>query len=71
MSIFRQLSEREMINHKGIFHRRMTFFEAVALIVGVTIGAGILGVPYVIAPLGIFFGALYIVGVGLLMMGLN
>jgi len=48
--------------------RRLTFWEAVFLIVGTQIGAGILGLPKVVAPLGTFWGSAAIVLAGLLSM---
>jgi len=36
--------------------RQLSFFSAVALLVGTQIGAGILGLPKVLAPLGFFWG---------------
>lgn len=49
----------------------MTLYEAVALIVGATIGAGILGIPYAVSEAGIVIGVIYIVGLGLLMASVN
>lgn len=49
----------------------MTVYEAVALIVGATIGAGILGIPYSVSKAGITIGLIYIVGLGLLMASIN
>ncbi len=45
--------------------------EAVFLITGLTIGAGVLGLPYVIAQVGIRIGVGYILGLGLIMLLLN
>jgi tyrosine-specific transport protein len=44
------------------------FFEAVATLVGTVIGAGVLGIPYVVAQSGLGVGLLYIVGIGLAVM---
>lgn len=57
--------------HLGVFKKNISMFEGVALIVSGTIGAGILGLPYAIAKVGVLLGVLYIVAIGLLMMGLN
>ena len=63
--------ELPLIQHQGIFHRQINMFQGVALIVGLTIGAGVLGIPYAIAKVGLLVGLLYIVGLGILMIGLN
>lgn len=57
--------------HNGIFHKQISLFEAVALILSGTIGAGILGIPYAVAKSGLLIGVIYIIGLGLLMIGLN
>ncbi len=57
--------------HKGIFRKQISLFEAVALILSGTIGAGILGIPYAVAKSGLLIGVIYIIGLGLLMIGLN
>ncbi len=51
--------------------RNKLFYSAVATLIGTTMGAGILGMPYVIAKSGFLTGTLLIVCLGLLMMGLN
>ena len=50
---------------------RLNLYEAIALIVGATIGAGILGIPYAVSQAGILIGVVYIVGLGLLMASIN
>jgi len=55
----------------GVFRKKISLWEAVALIVSGTIGAGILGMPYAIAQLGLVPGFFLIIFLGLLMMGLN
>ncbi|MDP2692593.1 MAG: aromatic amino acid transport family protein [bacterium] len=57
--------------HLGIFRKNISLFEGVALIVSGTIGAGVLGLPFVIAKVGVLLGTIYIVAIGVLMMGLN
>ena len=57
--------------HQGIFRRQMSLGEAVALIVSSTVGAGVLGVPYAIAQVGIGVGLVYIFCLGILIIGLN
>jgi len=63
--------EREVVNYQGIFKKRLSWLEAVALMVSTTIGAGILGLPYAVSKVGIALGLVYIVCLGCLMMGLN
>jgi amino acid permease len=46
-------------------------FEAIATLVGLIIGAGILGIPYVVARSGILIGALNILAIGLVMIFVN
>ena len=57
--------------HLGIFKKNISMFEGVALIVSGTIGAGVLGLPFAIAKVGVILGVLYIVAIGSLMIGLN
>lgn len=47
------------------------FFGAVATLVGTVIGAGILGIPYVVAKSGFLTGLLMIIFLGIVMMCLN
>lgn len=61
----------DLVKHKGVFRRQLTLFQAVAMIVSITVGAGVLGIPYVVAKVGLAIGISYIVGLGLLMMFLN
>lgn len=60
-----------VVSHKGIFFRRLTEWQATALIVSGTVGAGILGIPYVVAKVGIGIGLFFIVAVGMCMIGFN
>lgn len=62
---------RELASHHGIFRPRMTLFESIALIISGTVGAGVLGIPYAVAQSGLRVGMVYILVLGLLMMGLN
>jgi len=69
---YKRLGEEEpLVKHMGIFRRQLTLFEAVALITSATIGAGVLGIPYAVAKVGIWPGLLYIIILGLLMIVLN
>ncbi len=40
--------------------------EAIAILVGMIIGAGILGIPYVISQAGLFWGLINLIGIGLI-----
>jgi amino acid permease len=62
---------KEVILNRGRWRERLNIFEAVALIVGSTIGAGILGIPFAISKAGIIIGIAYIVGLGVLMAAIN
>lgn len=66
-----EFSEQHIVQHKGIFRKQISLFEGIALIVSATIGAGVLGIPYAVAKVGIPVGLAYIILLGLLMMGLN
>ncbi len=70
---YRRLDEEnsEIINIKGIFHKKISLFQSVFLIVGGTIGAGVLSIPFAISKVGLGVGMFYIFFLGLLMMGLN
>ncbi len=45
--------------------------EATAVLVGATIGAGILGIPYVVAKAGFWTGIMVIIGLGLATLAIN
>ena len=47
------------------------FIAAIATMIGVIIGAGILGIPFVVAKAGFWLGISYILGIGLLMLLVN
>ena len=63
--------QNEVVSLKGIFRKRLTLFQSVALITGGTIGAGVLSIPYAVSKVGLTIGLFYIVSLGLLMIGLN
>ncbi|MFH1292343.1 MAG: aromatic amino acid transport family protein [bacterium] len=63
--------ELPLIKYHGFFRKQINMFQGVALIVGLTIGAGVLGIPYAVAKVGLLIGLGYIVGLGILMIGLN
>ncbi|MFA7314632.1 MAG: aromatic amino acid transport family protein [Candidatus Magasanikbacteria bacterium] len=64
-------SEEEVIEHNGVFKKRINLFQAVALIVTFTIGAGIFSLPYAISQVGLLVGIIYLVLLGILIMGMN
>lgn len=49
----------------------LTMLEAVAFVVGTIVGAGVLGIPYAIARVGVVIGALYIAVMGALVICLH
>ncbi|MBU0545959.1 hypothetical protein KKA13_01765 [Patescibacteria group bacterium] len=63
--------ERPLVLHKGVYKKPATVGEAVFMITGLTIGAGILGVPYVVAQVGLIVGLIYILVLGLVVLSLN
>jgi|AntRauTorckE6833_2_1112554.scaffolds.fasta_scaffold00512_10 amino acid permease len=63
--------KRDFQYYQGRIKKRLSLWQAVALIVSSTIGAGIIGLPYAIAKVGPLLGVLYILGFGLLMMYMN
>lgn len=64
-------SEPRIVFHKGVYKKAATLSEAVFLITGVTIGAGILGLPYAIAQVGLKVGIFYIIALGMVILLLN
>lgn len=56
---------------KRDFFARNRIWVAVATMVGIIVGAGILGIPYVIAKSGFFLGAIIIITIGLVFLILN
>jgi tyrosine-specific transport protein len=51
--------------------RGLGFYEAVATLVGTTIGAGIMGIPYVVAKAGILAGIIDIIVLGAVILMIN
>lgn len=60
-----------VILHKGIFKPVASVSDAVFIITGMTIGAGILAIPYAIAQVGLLVGVFYIIALGTLTLFLN
>lgn len=63
--------DRPIVLHQGIYRPVATLSEAIFMITGMTIGAGVLGVPYAIAQVGVKIGVLYIIALGAVMLMLN
>ena len=70
-SSFRQTNKASLVQYEGVFRERMSLIEGAALITSGTIGAGVLGIPFVVATVGVWIGMVYIITLGCLMMGLN
>lgn len=65
------VKDTPVVLHQGVFKKAATLSEAVFMITGLTIGAGMLGLPYAIARIGLIPGILTMVFIGLLMLALN
>ena len=66
-----QLQEKKIILHQGVYKPAASVADAVFMITGMTIGAGVLGIPYVVAQVGLKIGLAYILALGLVMLFLN
>ena len=66
-----QQKQLPIVLHQGVYKKTATTSEAVFIITGMTIGAGILGLPYVIARSGLAVGLVLVVLWGLVMLLLN
>ncbi|TAN33092.1 hypothetical protein EPN28_03790 [Patescibacteria group bacterium] len=64
-------NNRAVILHQGVYKPVASVSEAVFMLTGMTIGAGILGIPYVVAQVGLKIGLAYILILGAVMMCLN
>lgn len=63
--------EKPIILHQGVYKPQASVAEAVFMITGMTIGAGILGIPYVVSQVGLWVGLIYILVLGIVMLYLN
>lgn len=63
--------ESVVVLHQGVYKKTVGINNAVFMITGMTIGAGILGIPYVVAQVGILIGLTYILVLGIVMLFLN
>ncbi len=66
-----QFADQKIILHQGVYKPAASVADAVFMITGMTIGAGVLGVPYVVAQVGLKIGIVYILALGLVMLFLN
>jgi tyrosine-specific transport protein len=64
-------TDEKVILHQGVYKKPVSVGDAVFMITGMTIGAGILGIPYVVAQVGLKIGLLYIFILGVVMLSLN
>jgi amino acid permease len=62
---------KDIVYHQGIFKKNISVLQGAALIASATIGAGVLGIPYVVSKVGIGLGLVCIVIIGLLTIGIN
>jgi amino acid permease len=65
------IENTKIILHQGVYKKSVSVGDAVFMITGMTIGAGILGIPYVVAQVGLKVGIAYILVLGLVMLLLN
>lgn len=56
--------ERPVVLHSGIYKRTATTAEAVFMITGMTIGAGVLALPYTVSRIGLWRGIVLIIILG-------
>jgi len=63
--------EQPVILHHGVYKKTTSTTNAIFIITGMTIGAGVLGIPYVVAQVGLKIGLTYIVVLGMVMLLLN
>lgn len=67
----RPREDRPVVLHQGVYKKTATLAEAVLLITSLTIGAGVFGIPFVAARVGLWFGIGYILVLGAVTLGLN
>ncbi len=65
------LKEEVVVLHQGVYKNPVGINNAVFMITGMMIGAGILGIPYVVAQVGLWIGLAYILVLGAVMLCLN
>ncbi|HLD97187.1 MAG TPA: aromatic amino acid transport family protein, partial [Candidatus Nanoarchaeia archaeon] len=62
--MFRLVKERRILAEGKKMRINTRLFEAIATLIGTTIGAGVLGIPYVVAQSGLAVGLLHIIIIG-------
>lgn len=65
------MHDKQIVLHQGVYKPVASVAEAVFMITGMTIGAGVLGIPYVVAQVGLGVGLIYIFVLGIVMLFLN
>lgn len=60
-----------LILHQGVYKQKVNVSSAVFMITGMTIGAGVLGIPYVVSRVGLLVGLVYIALLGAIILLLN
>lgn len=65
------IEDKKIILHQGVYKKPVSVGDAVFMITGMTIGAGVLGIPYVVAQVGLKIGIAYILILGAVMLSLN
>lgn len=71
MPVSTSVSRHASTTHQGWILRHLPYLEGTALVLAGTLGAGILGIPFVVSQVGVGIGMICIVLVGLLVLGLN
>lgn len=61
----------KIVLHKGVYKKTASVGDAIFMITGMTIGAGVLGIPYAVAQVGLKIGLFYILILGLTVLCLN
>lgn len=64
-------SKDNLILHQGVYKEKVNVSSAVFMITGMTIGAGVLGIPYVVSRVGLLIGLAYIALLGAIILLLN
>lgn len=62
---------KDLILHQGVYKEKVNVSSAVFMITGMTIGAGVLGIPYVVSRVGLLIGLAYIALLGAIILLLN
>lgn len=65
------LQSKNLILHQGVYKEKINVSSAVFMITGMTIGAGVLGIPYVVSRVGLWVGLGYIAILGAVVLLLN